>query len=176
MDVPVYPNASAYPVVCCPRESRKVISLNLNDYQWSMNPRGMHNKGATFPVDVGRLASMKMGWVKLVATDREHLKVASQALASGITPIVRLWRPKFGIGSIAPDMVTAWQAYIQEGVRWFEFYNEPNIGEEWPDGTPLTYADTAGIIAPLMQTWMSWAELMIGLGAYPAFPALTETN
>jgi hypothetical protein len=148
--------------------------MNLNDYKWSMNPRGMHNKGATFPINMPRMTSLKLGWMKLVCSDREYLNVVPQLLAANITPIVRIWRPHFGVGSITPDMIVAWQAYIAAGVRWFEFYNEPNLEIEWPQGVSFGYRDTAGTIAPLMTTWLTWAEQIISMGGYPAFPALAD--
>ncbi|HVO42877.1 MAG TPA: hypothetical protein VMT34_09645 [Aggregatilineales bacterium] len=148
--------------------------MNLNDYQWSMNPRGMHNRGATFGINIDRLSSLHLGWMKLVCSDREYLNQIPHLLAAGMTPIVRLWRPRFGVGAIAPDMIAAWQAYIGAGVRWFEFYNEPNQDIEWPMGEGFSYNDTAGTIGPLMTTWLSWAELIVSLGGYPAFPALAD--
>src|SRR5438067_4205580 len=135
--------------------------MRLDEYQWSHNPRGMHNNRAAFAFDVSRLAKMRMGWAKIVAVDREFLNVIPQMLANNITPIVRLWRPRFGANAYTSDMVAAWQAYIAAGVRWFEFYNEPNLDAEWPEGTFPDYNNVPGIIAPLVQNWLSFAEKII---------------
>ncbi len=148
--------------------------MRLDEYQWSHNPRGMHNNRAAHAFDVSRLAQMRLGWAKIVAVDREFLNVIPQMLANNITPIVRLWRPRFGANVYTSDMVTAWQQYMAAGVRWFEFYNEPNLAVEWSEATPPDYNNLAGIIAPLMQNWLLFAEKIISMGGYPAFPALAE--
>ena len=70
--------------------------MRLDEYQWTHNPRGMHNKRAANFFDVERLAQMKMGWGKIIAVDREFMNVIPKMLANNITPIVRIWRPRFG--------------------------------------------------------------------------------
>jgi hypothetical protein len=148
--------------------------MRLDEYQWSHNPRGMHNNRAAHHFDVARLVKMKMGWAKIVAIDREFLNVIPEMVANNVTPIVRLWRPRFGANAYTNDMVDAWSAYMAVGVRWFEFYNEPNLDAEWPEGTFPDYNNVDGMIAPLMQNWLLFAEKIISMGGYPAFPALAE--
>jgi hypothetical protein len=148
--------------------------MRLDEYKWSRNPRGMHNANAATHFRVDRLIHMKMGWAKIVAVDREFMNNIGPMLASAITPIVRLWRPRFGARAYTSDMVFAYKEYIAAGVKWFEFYNEPNLEAEWPQETPPDFNNLAGCIAPLMQNWLDWAEMIIGLGGYPAFPALAE--
>lgn len=148
--------------------------MRLDEYQWSHNPRGMHNTQAAHFFDVERLAKMHMGWAKIVAVDREFMNVIPKMLANNITPIVRLWRPRFGANGFTSDMVFAWKEYMSAGVRWFEFYNEPNLEAEWPVETPPDFNNVAGCIAPLMENWMDFAEKIIEMGGYPAFPALAE--
>jgi hypothetical protein len=148
--------------------------MRLDEYQWSHNPRGMHNPKAANFFNVPRLVSMKMGWAKIVAVDREFLNIIPQLVGNNITPIVRLWRPRFGAGAVTSDMITAWKEYKAAGVRWFEFYNEPNLEAEWPEGSFPDFNNVAGVIAPLMQNWLTFAETIIAMGAYPAFPALAE--
>ena len=41
--------------------------------------------------------------------------------------------------------------------------------------TPPDYNNLIGTIAPLVQNWLDWAEKIIELGGYPAFPALSDT-
>lgn len=149
--------------------------MRLDQYQWSHNPRGMHNKQAFINVDSARMASMKLGWVKLVAGGYEYDVESVRLLQNNITPIVRIWRPRFGYGPYTNEMVVGWAEYIKSGVRWFEYYNEPNLSIEWPDNTPPDYNNIPTCIAPLMQNWLSWAELIITMGGYPAFPALSES-
>ena len=149
--------------------------MRLDQYQWSHNPRGMHNKRAYIGVETARMAAMKLGWVKLVAGGHEYDQECIRMIQNNITPIVRLWRQQFGYGPFDADMVTSWSEYIKSGVRWFEYYNEPNLSVEWPAATPPDYRNISGCIAPLMQNWLNWAELIISMGGYPAFPALSET-
>ncbi len=149
--------------------------MRLDEYQWSHNPRGMHNKGGAYPFDPARLIRMKMGWAKIAAIDREFMNVATQMVATGITPIVRLWRPRFGASLYTTDMVRAWKEYMAAGVRWFELYNEPNLEIEWPEGFPPDYNNITSVIAPLMTNWLLFAEKIVEMGGYPAFPALAES-
>lgn len=148
--------------------------MRLDEYAWSHNPRGMHNALATTGVDPKRYVEMKLGWCKLVAVDREYTMVTPQMLAYNITPIVRLWRPRFGASAYNEEMVIAYKDYIRTGVKWFEFYNEPNLDTEWPMGILPDYNNVEGVIAPIVQNWLDWAAKIIDLGAYPAFPALAE--
>src|SRR5205823_307581 len=143
-----------------------------NEYEWSHNPRGLHNSGSPKPADTNRFIQLKCGWAKLVSVDREHMQAIPVLLGSNCTPIVRVYRPHFGAGAPTEDMTKAWRQYFQAGVRWFEFYNEPNFAIEWPDGENHPYDDINGTIAPLMQNWLDWAEFIIEMGGYPAFPAL----
>ncbi len=146
--------------------------MKLNEYQWSHNPRGMHNEGPPAPLPLGSLIKMKMGWCKLVVIDREYRPAIAPLIQANITPIIRIYRPQPGAAPFSPDNIRAVQVYVNEGARWFEFVNEPNFDIEWPANTPPSYTDTAGTIGPLMVAWMDWAEYIIGLGAYPAFPAM----
>ena len=59
--------------------------MRLDEYQWSHNPRGMHNAKAATYFDVPRLVPMKMGWGKIVAVDREFMP------SIAIESISRLW-------------------------------------------------------------------------------------
>jgi hypothetical protein len=148
--------------------------MKLSDYQWSHNPRGLHNASTGTSSKVERWAQINAGWGKLAAIDREQQPAVAYLMSRGITPIIRIYRPRPGATPYNADMVRAWQTYLGQGVKWFEFYNEPNFEIEWPSGMSFSYADIPGTIAPLMQTWMDWAELIINMGGYPAFPALGE--
>ena len=49
----------------------EVNPLQLSEYQWSGNPRGMHNEGAYKPINYNRLTSLHLGWYKLVTGGEE---------------------------------------------------------------------------------------------------------
>jgi hypothetical protein len=121
-----------------------------------------------------RMNAARFGWCKMVAIGGEYLDDIPWLLASNITPIIRIFRHNFGAAPANPELISLWQLYASRGVKWFEFYNEPNLGNEWPDGTVADYRNTDQIIAPLMENWLNWAELIISWGCYPAFPALAE--
>lgn len=150
--------------------------MRLDEYQWSRNPRGMHNATAAMRMNLERLIAMRMGWGKVVTLGADYLDLVQGMLTHNITPIIRIWRPRFGAGAPQPDMIDAWRQYVAAGVRWFEYYNEPNFDNEWPEGHLPDYRDINGTIRPLMDNWLLWAELIISMGAYPAFPALGEAT
>ncbi|MBE2196260.1 MAG: hypothetical protein IAE83_18955 [Anaerolinea sp.] len=147
----------------------------LSEYQWSRNPRGMHNFSAAARMDLGKLVQMHMGWAKLVTLGPDYLDLVEEMLKNGITPIVRVWRPRFGAGAPTSDLVGIWRAFFERGVRWFEFYNEPNLDNEWQEGHLPDWRDMEGTIIPILQNWLAFAEIIIGMGGYPAFPALSES-
>jgi|FLYN01.1.fsa_nt_gi hypothetical protein len=149
----------------------------LSDYVWSRNPRGMHVKGALVtPLDHSRWMRMRAGWVKLVAAEHEYVDDAMNFLAQGITPIVRLYVPRFGASPFTVQMRELTLAYARAGVKWFEFYNEPNQPIEWPEGVNVDWRNYDGIIRPLMDNWLVWAEYIASLGCYPGFIALAESD
>ncbi|GAB4576244.1 MAG: hypothetical protein Kow0077_31740 [Anaerolineae bacterium] len=151
--------------------------MRLDDYQWSRNPRGMHNPGV-FRYNLNRYREIKAGWVKLVAADHEFVPNIPELLAAGITPIIRVYRPEFSHLPADAQSYADIQQYIQAGARWFELWNEPNLGNEWPGtlGAGLDPNNIGVYIAPMMDHWVEWAERVIEMGGYPAFIALAESN
>src|SRR5579864_4060763 len=149
--------------------------MRLDEYQWSHNPRGMHNTRAFLGLNHARYLQTRLGWLKLVAGADEYVNDVPILLGNGITPIIRLYEPKFGASQVTTNQLRLTTLYTGAGVRWFEFYNEPNIPLEWPDTIQPDYNNLSGVIAPLMDHWLQWAEVVIDLGGYPAFPALSET-
>lgn len=156
--------------------------MNFRDYEWYQNPRGLHNQGAYAPFRLDHFTDPQMGWAKMVAGGREYITAVEQMVVRGITPIMRYFRERFGAGAMPEDWYEAARDYITAGCRWFEFYNEPNLEIEWPtDGSgntlvPVDWQNRDTCIAPLMENWLNWAERVIHMGAYPAFPAMSETT
>jgi len=146
--------------------------MRLDEYQWSHNPRGMHDRGTAARLDLARMMDMHMGWGKLVVLGADYLDLCEQMLKVNITPIVRIFRPHFGAAPPSDDLWSIWRTFYAHGVRWFEFYNEPNLGNEWAEGFGVDYRDIPNVIGPLMKNWLVWAEGMVAMGAYPGFPAL----
>lgn len=151
--------------------------MRLDDYQWSRNPRGMHNEGV-YRFRLGRYQEMQAGWVKLVAADEEYLSHIPELLAVGITPIIRIYREQLGGQPADARAYESIRRYINAGARWFELWNEPNLGNEWPGhlSGSLDPNNTGVYIGPLMDSWMDWAWRVTEMGGYPAFIALTEAS
>jgi hypothetical protein len=156
--------------------------MNYLDYEWSRNPRGLHHRNLT--VDVARYTDPRMGWAKFVAGGGEFVRVCADFVNRGITPIYRIFRHHMGAMRMTEEHYATFREYINAGVRWFELYNEPNLEGEWPQknqpgGGPtvyISYENTEECIKPLMDNWLEWAENIIAMGGYPAFPALTDSS
>ncbi len=148
----------------------------LSDYQWSNNPRGLHVASAyESPPDYSRWTSPKMGWIKMIAAGVEYADDAEYFLAHGVTPIVRLYNPNYGAGPFDQRLQGIVRTFVASGVKWFEFYNEPNLGVEWPQGFDPSWQDATNVIRPMMENWLLFAEYVISEGAYPGFIALSES-
>ncbi|MCC6614605.1 MAG: hypothetical protein IT320_14080 [Anaerolineae bacterium] len=151
--------------------------MRLDEFQWSHNPRGLHV--ATIyetPLPIDRYQAMHCGWCKIIAAGYEYVDDCATLLSLGITPIVRLYLGRWG----ARPMDRFWRdimiSFASVGVKWFEFYNEPNLGVEWPEGFDPDWRDANNVIKPLMDNWLTWAEFTITLGGYPGFIPLAESD
>lgn len=147
--------------------------MRLDQYQWSRNPRGMHNEGV-YRLNLDRYREIRAGWVKLVAANDEYVNRIPDLLAAGITPIIRIFRPQSCGQPADADAYRSIQRYINAGALWFELWNEPNLGNEWPRHLEpgLDPHNIPIYIAPLMDHWMEWAMRVVDMGGYPAFIAL----
>jgi hypothetical protein len=147
--------------------------MNLDEYEWSRNPRGMHS--AINYLDVAQLQRSGMGWAKIVALGDGEIGLAQSAQDRGMTPIVRIYRERPGNAPVDGLALQQFERFRQNGVRWFEYWNEPNLDIEWPRGVDFN-PNNPGVVGPLMDNWLNWAEFIIGLDAYPAFPSLADVN
>lgn len=151
--------------------------MRLDEYQWSRNPRGLHVASAfQTPMEYHRYTNPRMGWAKLLAATTDYVDDSIVLAQHGITPIVRLYLGRFGAQPFNRDLQAITNAFIQAGVKWFEFYNEPNLGVEWPEGFDPDWRDQENVIRPLMDNWLLWAEYMISHGCYPGFIPLAEAS
>lgn len=146
--------------------------MKLSDYQWSRNPRGMHNQG---PMNLERLQDQKMGFAKLVGVADEYINFSVDCMANNITPIIRIYRPEFSGVPMDATMERQFRNYLAAGVKWVEFYNEPNLGIEWRPGANFDPTNIPGVIAPLCENWLTWAEMVLEYDAYPGFINLSES-
>ena len=148
----------------------------LSDYQWSHNPRGLHVAQAfQSPPDYQRYIQPKMGWVKMVAAGVEYADDVRVFMDNNITPIVRLYFGRYGAGPFDQRLQSIVDTFVQAGVKWFEFYNEPNVDVEWPLGFDPSWEDTDNVIRPMMDNWMNFADFVASRGCYPGFVAMAES-
>lgn len=135
----------------------------------------MHGRGVfDFNANVPRYQQYKLGWIKLVSSETEYLNILPELFRANITPIVRMYLPQIGNAPPPSNFMRSYDAYIDAGVQWFELYNEPNLGIEWPNGIDPDWRDM-GLIRPMMDNWLDWAEYLVSRGAYPGFISLAET-
>lgn len=151
--------------------------MRLDEFQWSRNPRGLHVASIyQTPLPIDRYTAMRCGWCKIIAAGYEYVDDCATLLSMGITPIVRLYLGRWG----ARPMDFFWRevmiAFASVGVKWFEFYNEPNLGVEWDEGFDPDWRDFNNVIKPLMDNWLTWAEFTINIGGYPGFIPLAESD
>jgi|GEM_PF-377585 len=156
--------------------------MELHAYEWFKNPRGLRNDGPFKPFYLERYTLPRLGWARLEAGADEYVDAAAKLVANQIMPVVRLWRER--MSGLEPP--SAWwdhyKAYLAVGCRWFELYEEPNMEHAWPQSSPgvpgvhVDWDNVEGCIGPLMDRWGTWAERIIDLGGYPAFPALAQTT
>ena len=151
--------------------------MRLDQYQWSRNPRGLHVFSAfQTPMEHDRYSNPHMGWAKLLAATTDYVDDSVELMRRGITPIVRLYLGRWGAQPFDRHLQSITDAFIQAGVKWFEFYNEPNLGIEWPEGFDPDWRDHERVIRPLMDNWLLWAEYMVSHGCYPGFIPLAEAD
>lgn len=144
--------------------------MNLNEYEWSRNPRGMHEYVPNHQI----WEEWGLGWLKFVALDDQHVQWVEFALAKNITPIVRVHRPSLAGKPADTDMLNLFETYLATGCKWFEFYNEPNIPFEWGPGVDIS--PTREFIEPVCENWLGWAEWLIERGGYPGLMSLVSTG
>lgn len=151
--------------------------MRLDEYEWSRNPRGLHCQSIfQSPLPIERYTRPRMGWAKLLAVDFGFVDDIPGLLANNITPIVRLYVGRYGAGPFNRHLQQIVLEFARAGVKWFEFYNEPNIDAEWPMGFDPSWEDSENVIRPMMDNWMNFAEYVASIGCYPGFPALAEST
>ncbi|MBK8027404.1 MAG: hypothetical protein IPK19_39950 [Chloroflexi bacterium] len=151
--------------------------MRLDDYVWSRNPRGLHVYSIyQSPLDISRYTRIHAGWAKLMAAGLEYVDDAQHLLDLNITPCVRLYLGHVGAVPFTSQLRSLVDAFARVGVRWFEFYNEPNLGVEWPAGIDPDWRNTDSIIKPLMDNWLLFAEYVVSIGCYPGFIPLAESE
>jgi len=120
---------------------------------------------------IPQLHSLGVKWVKFLHDG--GLEFAALLQQSGIMPVVRLYRyqpnstdSSPGRGTLGPSEIQYLERYIDAGVRYFEFNNEPGLPAEWEDGVLPPNGET--IVARNAIVDM---ETILVRGGFPALPA-----
>jgi hypothetical protein len=154
--------------------------MKLTDFPRPANGsrRGIHWSAAVFhPTGsslewwIKELLDMNTRWVKLLDNGWGSSKhVCQKLLDNEIIPIVRMYRSRPNPGHLSEQDRQTISELVALGVRYFECNNEPNLPVEWQEGE----WQTGGRPEVVMQHWLQDAEAIIGLGGFPAFPALAQ--
>ena len=156
--------------------------MKLTDFPRPANEsrRGIHWSAAVFhptgsSLDwwIDELLEMNIRWVKLLDDGGGSAKhVCHKLLDKEIIPIVRIYRSRPNPGHLSERDKQTISELVDLGVRYLECNNEPNLPVEWQEGE----WQSGGRPEVVMQHWLEDAEAIIGLGGYPAFPALAQSS
>lgn len=152
--------------------------MNLNDYEWSGNPRGLVARGPFIGIDRPFVSSLRPGWLKIRSGTDEYIDDVTWLIESGITPIIQIIRDKH-VGEPCSDEIWYYtEVYLQKGVKFFEFYTEPNLPENWliHHGYSHYPFEVGEGLREFCENWIDWAERIVNVGGYPAFPAMNEVD
>ncbi len=152
--------------------------MDLRDYPRPKNDTGIGvHWSAGYPATVGmgkirdfwlpELIALGVKWVKIANHDGA-VSFVELLLKNDIMPIVRIYRPQPNPGVLDEKALAAVRNLVAAGVRYIEFNNEPDQGEEW-QGRHVP-PDALQIVARNAIVDM---EAILNLGGYPAIPALS---
>ena len=148
----------------------------LSDFEWSRNPRGLHVRGVyVTPMQYERWTEAGFGWVKLVAAELEYLDDAVDFMRMGVTPVVRMYRPRWGARPLDTRQRAENLADQDVGGEWLGDYKETQQPIDCAPGGEINWRNM-DLIAPLMDNWLNWAEFIVSQGGYPGFIPLAESD
>jgi len=155
--------------------------VDLRDYPRPPDDTGIGiHWSAGFPVAVGmgkirefwlpELRAMGVKWVKIANHDG-GLDFAEELIRNEIMPVVRLYRPQPNPGVLSERELRFVEEYVARGVFYFEFNNEPELGNEWQGGHVPPNA-----LEIVARNAIVDMEAIIERGGFPAIPALATGN
>ena len=139
------------------------------------NGRGMHwvPTTSTKPADVDRLMpelrAMNVRWVTLLNDNSNIGKndyLVGQLKASGIEPIMRVYTN--GMEPIQGDLGAMVRHYKEQGVNYFQLYNEPNTNVENAGREPS--------VNRYLDAWLPAARTVTENGGHPGIGALSNSQ
>jgi hypothetical protein len=139
------------------------------------NGRGLHGSPTNQPLPKAvvdyftpELRAMNIKWFKFLQDDAPEVTdpyLIEQLTASGIEPIMRVYKPFNNPYEHLPEMVP--QA-VELGVHYFELYNEPNVAGPaggWREGEPIN-------VERMVDLWLAAAQEVHAAGGHPSLPPL----
>lgn len=139
------------------------------------NGRGMHwvPTTSTKPADVDRLMpelrAMNVRWVTLLNDNSNIGKndyLVGQLKASGIEPVMRVYTN--GMEPIQGDLGAMVRHYKEQGVSYFQLYNEPNTNVENAGREPD--------VNRYLDAWLPAARTVAENGGHPGIGALSNSQ
>ncbi len=141
---------------------------------WSGGNAGLVGAGELRSRWIPELQRLGVKWVKFLHDG--GLEFAELLLHAGIMPVVRIYRPRPNAldlekSTLSRKEIGYLKDYVSQGVRYFEFNNEPDVGTEWEGGVvPPNALDVAARAA------LADMEKVLAAGGYPAVPAMAIGN
>lgn len=137
---------------------------NGRGIHWSASP--YHLSGAELDFWLNELLVMGIKWVKICDDGGgSSLELCRRLVRAEMMPVVRLMigNP----GHVQTRNLEAMRRLIDVGALYFETNNEPELAGEWDDGVvPPNWLEI------VVDNFIVDADAIIGLGGYPAFPAM----
>ena len=85
---------------------------------------------------VGQLVAMKIKWVKLIDDGGgSGMTLSRKLVAAGIMPVVRLYMAQLNPSYLSSRELDTVSRYVDQGVRYFESNNEPDLPAEWQNNS-----------------------------------------
>jgi hypothetical protein len=141
-----------------PQDNGRGVHWSLSAYEWGKRDWNFWAE---------QLLAMQIKWVKMIDDGGgSALPLARRLVDLGIMPVVRLYWPEQNPGNIGQRGRETVQRYLDVGALYFETNNEPDLDLEWKEGRkPENWLDL------VVANFIVDADIILGLGGYPAMPA-----
>ncbi|MBE2232679.1 MAG: carboxypeptidase regulatory-like domain-containing protein, partial [Anaerolinea sp.] len=117
---------------------------------------------------VGQLVAMKIKWVKLIDDGGgSGMTLSRKLVAAGIMPVVRLYMAQLNPSYLSSRELDTVSRYVDQGVRYFESNNEPDLPAEWQNNSrPPNWLEI------VVDNFIRDADGVLGRGGLLALPAM----